>query len=163
MRENAKKPGNARKSRDLTAEETYAATLGAGGRLPLWSDDGDFDVDLRAVDRLLADRLLASLEVHHGEILEILKRERAGGPAMSLTDAKVRLVINQLADPGTAHAAAHVLAEEAKRRKVLVADLVAESLAPTRASAPPPPKFSDVDDDRIDVAIGKRINASMPE
>jgi hypothetical protein len=77
---------------------------------------------------------------------------------MSLTAAKLRLVINQLADPGTAHAAAHVLSEEAKRRGKLVSDLIAESLAPAKASAPPPPKFSDVDDDRIDVAIGKRIN-----
>jgi hypothetical protein len=85
---------------------------------------------------------------------------------MSLTAAKLRLTINQLANPGTAHAAAHVLAEEAKRRGKLVADLVAESLAPTKTSAPPltapAPSFSDVvvdsDDDRIDVAIGKRIN-----
>ena len=65
----AKKPENALKSSGLTAEEAYAATLGAGGKLPLWSDGGDFDVDLRAVDRLLADRLLASLEAHHGKIL----------------------------------------------------------------------------------------------
>jgi hypothetical protein len=79
---------------------------------------------------------------------------------MSLTDAKVRLIINQLADPGTAHAAAHVLAEEARRRGKLVSDLIAESLAPAQASAPPPPSFSDVeeDSDRIEVAIGKRIN-----
>jgi hypothetical protein len=77
---------------------------------------------------------------------------------MSLTDAKLRAVVNLLGDPLQAHAAAHVLAEEAKRRGVLVADLVAESLTSTQASAPPPPKFSDVDDDRIDVAIGKRIN-----
>jgi hypothetical protein len=77
---------------------------------------------------------------------------------VSITDAKLRAVINLLGDPLQAHAAAHVLAQEAKRRKMLVADLVAESLAPTQASAPPPLKFSDVDDDRIDVAIGKRIN-----
>ena len=77
---------------------------------------------------------------------------------MSLTAAKLRAVVNLLSDSLQAHAAAHVLAEEAKRRGVLVADLVAESLAPTQASAPPPPKFADVDDDRLDIAIGKRIN-----
>jgi hypothetical protein len=77
---------------------------------------------------------------------------------MTFSDAKLRAVVNLLSDPLQAHAAAHALAEEAKRRKMLVADLVAESLAPTQASAPPPPKFSDVDDDRVDVAIGKRIN-----
>jgi hypothetical protein len=79
---------------------------------------------------------------------------------MSLTAAKLRAVVNLLSDPLQAHAAAHILAEEAKPREVLVADLVAESLAPTRASGPPPPSFSDVDDDRIDVAVGKRINLS---
>jgi hypothetical protein len=81
---------------------------------------------------------------------------------MSLTAAKVRLVINQLADPGTAHAAAHVLAEEAKRRGKLVADLVAESLAPAKSPTAPASSFSniDVDADRIEVAIGKRINLS---
>jgi hypothetical protein len=86
---------------------------------------------------------------------------------MSLTNARLKAVINLLADPLQAHAAAHVLAEEAKRRGKLVADLVAESLAPAQASAPPPtapaPSFSDVDidDARIDVAIGKRINSSV--
>jgi hypothetical protein len=80
---------------------------------------------------------------------------------MSLTDAKLRSVINLLGDPLQAHAAAHVLAEEARRRGCLIADLVAESLAPAQASAPPPAQsFSDVeaDGDHIDVAIGKRIN-----
>jgi hypothetical protein len=79
-RENsAKKRGNGQKPSGLSAEQTYAATREAGGRLPLWSDGGDFDVDLRAVDPLLAGRLLASLKAHHGEILEILKREQAEG------------------------------------------------------------------------------------
>lgn len=77
---------------------------------------------------------------------------------MTFSDAKLRAVVNLLSDPLQAHAAAHALAQEAKRRKMLVADLVAESLAPTQAASPPPPKFSDVDDDRIDVAIGKWIN-----
>lgn len=79
---------------------------------------------------------------------------------MTFSDAKLRAVVNLLGDPLQAHAAAHVLAEEAKRRGKLVADLVAESLAPAQASAPPPPKFADVDEDRIDVAVGKRINLS---
>ena len=45
---------------------------------------------------------------------------------------------------------------------MLVSDLIAESLAPAQASTPPTPSFSDVeaDSDRIDVAIGKRINFS---
>jgi hypothetical protein len=79
---------------------------------------------------------------------------------MSLTDAKLRAVVNLLGDPLQAHAAAHVLAEEAKRRSMLVSDLIAQSLAPAQASTPPTPSFSDVeaDSDRIDVAIGKRIN-----
>ena len=77
---------------------------------------------------------------------------------MSLTAAKVRAIANLLSDERQAHAAAHVLAEEAKRRGVLVADLITEALAPAQASAPPPPKFSDVDANRIDVAIGNRIN-----
>ncbi len=80
---------------------------------------------------------------------------------MSLTDAKLRSVINLLGDPLQAHAAAHVLSEEAKRRGCLIADLVAESLAPAQASEPPPPNFSDVDDDRVDVAVGRRINFNV--
>ena len=35
---------------------------------------------------------------------------------MTLTDAKLRLIVNQLADAGTAHAAAHIISEEAKRQ-----------------------------------------------
>lgn len=77
---------------------------------------------------------------------------------MTFSDAKIMAVINLLGDPLQAHAAAHALAQEAKRRKMLVADLVAESLAQAQPSTAPAPKFSDVDDDRIDVAIGKRIN-----
>jgi hypothetical protein len=80
---------------------------------------------------------------------------------VSLTDAKVRSVINLLGDPLQAHAAAHVPAEEAKRRSMLVSDLIAQSFAPAQASAPSPaPSFSDVeaDSDHIDIAIGKRIN-----
>jgi SH3-like domain-containing protein len=81
---------------------------------------------------------------------------------VSLSAAKLRLIVNQLADPGTAHAAAHVLAVEAKERNVLVADLVAQALAPPQASSStPPPTFSDIDSDRIDVAVGKRINFNV--
>jgi len=35
----SKKRGNGQEPGDLTAEETYAATLGAGGRPPLWPDE----------------------------------------------------------------------------------------------------------------------------
>jgi hypothetical protein len=82
---------------------------------------------------------------------------------VTFSDAKLRAIVNLLGDPLQAHAAAHALAEEARRRKMLPADLVAASLAPAQASAPPPPKFSDVeaDSDRIDVAVGKRINFNL--
>jgi hypothetical protein len=77
---------------------------------------------------------------------------------MSLTDKQLRSVVNMLSDSGSAANAAGILAREAKARGVLVADLMAESLTPIQASAPPPPRFSDVDDDHLGVAIGKRIN-----
>jgi hypothetical protein len=82
---------------------------------------------------------------------------------VSLTAAKLRAIVNLLGDPLQAHAAAHVLAEEAKRRGKLVSDLIEESLAAARGSAPPPPRFSDIeaDSDRIDVAIGKKINLNV--
>jgi hypothetical protein len=70
---------------------------------------------------------------------------------MTLSSAKLRAVVNLLADPLQVHAAAHVLAEEAKARGVLVSDLIAGILAPT---PPPPsaPEFSDVADS-IDTTI----------
>jgi hypothetical protein len=76
---------------------------------------------------------------------------------VTFSDAKLPSIINLLADERQAHVAAHALAEEAARRKMLVADLVM-SLAPSRTAGPHPPKFSDVDDNRIDVAVGKKIN-----
>jgi hypothetical protein len=45
-----------------------------------------------------------------------------------ITGAKLRAIVNLLADPLQAHAAANILAKEAAERKVLVADLIAEGL-----------------------------------
>ena len=43
---------------------------------------------------------------------------------MTLSDAELRAVVNLLSDPLQAHAATHVLAEAAKERGVLVAELI---------------------------------------
>jgi hypothetical protein len=67
---------------------------------------------------------------------------------MTLTADKLRAVVNLLSDPLQAHAAAAVLAREAEERKVLVADLIAQTLAPVEAppTAPvEPPRWRDVD------------------
>ena len=53
---------------------------------------------------------------------------------MTLSATKLRAVVNLLADPLQAHAAANILATEAKARGVVVADLIASS-----AIAPPTP------------------------
>ena len=47
-----------------------------------------------------------------------------------LTGPKLRAVVNLLSDPLQSHTAANIRAEEAKRRSCLVADLLAEALAP---------------------------------
>jgi len=81
---------------------------------------------------------------------------------MALTDAKLRLIVNQLADSGTAHAAAHILAAEAKERGLLVSELLAGLGPPTPAApgaTPAPPPEPDPEDS-IDVAIGKRIDSA---
>ncbi len=51
---------------------------------------------------------------------------------MTLTPQKLRAVVNLLADPLQAAAAANILATEAAQRKLLVADLVAEAMSPER-------------------------------
>jgi hypothetical protein len=55
---------------------------------------------------------------------------------MTLAAAKLRAVVNLLSDPLQAHAAAGVLATEAKARNVLVSDLIAGALAPPRPGSP---------------------------
>jgi hypothetical protein len=60
--------------------------------------------------------------------------------SVMLTGPKLRAVVNLLSDPLQSHAAANILAEEAKRRSCLVADLLAEALG---------------------VSIGTRINAEI--
>lgn len=63
---------------------------------------------------------------------------------MALSEEKLRKVVNMLSDPMQAHAAAHRLAEEAKERGVLVADLMAQALGrgpqASSSSKPPPPE-----------------------
>jgi hypothetical protein len=88
---------------------------------------------------------------------------------MSLAGPKLRAVINLLSDERQAHAAAHVLAEEAKRRGVLVADLIAQALAPAtpepppaRQAQPPEPRFHDVGGNAdVTVAVGKQISSQV--
>ncbi len=53
---------------------------------------------------------------------------------MTLTPQKLRAVVNLLADPLQAAAAANILATEAAQRKLLVADLVAEAMSPAPAA-----------------------------
>jgi hypothetical protein len=60
---------------------------------------------------------------------------------MTLSATKLRAVVNLLADPLQAHAAANILATEAKARGVVVADLIASSAI----ALPPPPTFHDVE------------------
>jgi hypothetical protein len=67
---------------------------------------------------------------------------------MALTGDKLRKVVNMLSEPLQAHAAAHLLSVEAKERGVLVADLIADALAPPPMATP---SFSDV-------ATGRRVN-----
>ena len=55
---------------------------------------------------------------------------------MTFTADKLRAVVNLLSDPLQAHAAAAVLAREAEERKVLVADLIAQTLARSRRRRP---------------------------
>jgi hypothetical protein len=76
---------------------------------------------------------------------------------MALSDSKLRAVVNLLSDPLQAHVAAHILSREAKERGVLVADLVAQTLAPAPQAAP---AFSSVDSFTQDQeSIGKQINS----
>lgn len=74
---------------------------------------------------------------------------------MTLTSAKLRSVVNMLSDPLSVGAAANILATEAKERGLLVADLVAEALAPPPAEAAP--SWGNVADE--DGPYVKRIDA----
>jgi hypothetical protein len=76
---------------------------------------------------------------------------------MSMTDVKLRKVVNLLADPLQAHAAANILAVEAKERGVLVSDLIATMLAPSSMATP---TFTNVkaESDNPFAGVGKRIN-----
>jgi hypothetical protein len=89
---------------------------------------------------------------------------------MTLAGPKLRAVVNLLSDPLQAHAAAHLLAQEAKARGVLIADLVALATASTEppgaskaapAAAPAAPEFRDLhdlDDGRLQTTLVRRIN-----
>jgi hypothetical protein len=79
-----------------------------------------------------------------------------------LTGSKLRAVVNLLSDPLQSHAAANILAEEAKRRSCLVVDLLTEALAPappTQPAEPAPASYDVLVEDDIGVSIGRRINA----
>jgi hypothetical protein len=78
---------------------------------------------------------------------------------MALSGDKLRKVVNMLAEPMQAHAAAHLLSVEAKERGVLVADLIAGALAPPPMATPSyaAPSFNDVSENPY-AGIGKRIN-----
>ena len=79
-----------------------------------------------------------------------------------LTGPKLRAVVNLLSDPLQSHASVNILAEEAKRRSCLVADLLAEALAPAPPTQPaePAPAFHNiVAEGDVGVSIGRRINA----
>jgi hypothetical protein len=80
---------------------------------------------------------------------------------MALSPDKLRAIVNLLSDPLQAHAAAHRLAEEAKERRVLVADLISEALGPgppKAARAPPiPPGEPELFDNGVS-AIGRPLN-----
>jgi hypothetical protein len=79
-----------------------------------------------------------------------------------LTGPELRAVANLLSDRLQAHAAANILAEEAKRRSYVVADLLTEALAaatPTQRAELAPAFHDIVVDDEIGVSIGRRINA----
>ena len=84
--------------------------------------------------------------------------------SVMLTGPKLRAVVNPLSDPLQSHAAANILAEEAKGRSCLVADLLAGALAPAPPTQPakPAPAFRDVVvEGDIGVSIGMRINAEI--
>jgi hypothetical protein len=55
---------------------------------------------------------------------------------VTFSPARLRAIVNLLADPLQASAAAHALTQEANRRRVLVADLVAEATVPAPSSPP---------------------------
>jgi hypothetical protein len=93
---------------------------------------------------------------------------------MTLNSAKLRSIVNLLSDSLQAEAAAAILTREARARGVLVADLVAEALAPAPSHSPPPdhaptsssrpasaPAFSDVDDGDPKTTIASSINSDF--
>jgi hypothetical protein len=76
---------------------------------------------------------------------------------MAMNDAKLRKVVNLLSDPLQAHAAANILAIEAKERGILVSDLIAEMLGP-----PPSPTFSHVPhSDSPFASVGRVVNPDV--
>jgi hypothetical protein len=85
---------------------------------------------------------------------------------VTFSPAKLRAIVNLLADPLQASAAAHALTQEANRRRVLVADLVAEATVPAPSSPPitpdPAPSTAPTWQDTSPIdgpTIVRRINA----
>jgi hypothetical protein len=75
---------------------------------------------------------------------------------MTLTVDKLRAIINLLSDERQAGNAARILAREAQERRVLVADLIAEALAPAvKLPSPSSPAFTAAD---VDGPLCRRVN-----
>jgi hypothetical protein len=86
---------------------------------------------------------------------------------MTLSATKLRSIVNLLSDPGSAANAAAILAREAKERGLLVADLVAQTMAapaPTPSPSPAPsapPSWQDVEDEGSGGPYVKRIGPDL--
>jgi hypothetical protein len=64
---------------------------------------------------------------------------------MTFSAAKLRSIVNLVSDPGSAANAAGILAKEAKERGLLVAGLVAQTMAAPAPIPSPPPSWQDVE------------------
>jgi hypothetical protein len=80
---------------------------------------------------------------------------------MTLTAARLRAMVNLLADQRQAHAVANLLAEAARARGMLISDLVAEALTSSSGASTSAPTFSEIDDADRTTAIESPINANF--
>ena len=77
---------------------------------------------------------------------------------MDLSPAKLRAIVNLLADPLQAHAAAHLLSEAAKERHLLVSDLIQMAMAPPSAVTKSIEAGAAASADGGIAAVGRRID-----